>query len=81
MRLIDMRPDPAVLLQQLTEELVPASLAPGKQTVPIPKMVRVVLGIELLEDHKKHAPTYPFHSRFQFDEYSCGSSSASTPCV
>jgi hypothetical protein len=63
---VDLRPDPAARLDQVTARLrdINAPIMGGKQ--PRPTLL-ILDGFDLLEGSKNDAPTFPFRSRFQFD--------------
>lgn len=66
---IDLRPDPGALLDQVTTRLCDTNHMIGtKELEPTPLPTLLILeGFDLLEGAANEGPTFPFRSRFQFD--------------
>jgi hypothetical protein len=63
---IDLRPDPATLLNQVTARLRDINDRTKNDEHHWPTLL-VLDGFDVLEGSKNDAPTFPFRSRFQFD--------------
>ena len=64
---VDLRPDPAARLDQVTTRLRDINHRTECNEQPWPVLV-ILEGFDLLEGSKHDAPTFPFRSRFQFDQ-------------
>ena len=67
MEVVDLRPDPAVRLDGVTQRLC-GFYGPPKGEDTTPPRILTLDGFDLLEGAGTDAPTYPFRSEFQFDE-------------
>jgi len=63
---VDLRPDPAARLNQITARLPDINYPTNDDKHPWPTLL-ILDGFDLLEGHKNDAPTFPFRARFQFD--------------
>lgn len=63
---VDLRPEPAIRLNQVTGRLRDINYRTNDDRQPWPTLL-VLEGFDLLEGSKNDAPTFPFRSRFQFD--------------
>ncbi|HJR15040.1 MAG TPA: hypothetical protein VJ833_14240 [Rhodanobacteraceae bacterium] len=63
---VDLRPDPAAQLDQVTARLRDINDRTSDDKQPWPTLL-ILEGFDLLEGDKNDAPTFPFRSRFQFD--------------
>lgn len=64
---VDLRPNPAARLDQVTARLRDINDYFHNSKQPWPTLL-ILDGFDLLEGPKNHAPTFPFRSRFQFDQ-------------
>lgn len=64
--IVDLRPNPAARLSQVTARLCDIDDCTDSGQQPRPTLL-ILGGFDLLEGRKNDAPTYPFRSRFQFD--------------
>ena len=64
--IVDLRPDPATRLNQVTARLRHINDRTEDNNQPWPVLL-ILDGFDLLEGSKNDAPTFPFRSRFQFD--------------
>lgn len=67
MEIVDLRPAPAVRLSGVTARLYGFSGRQQRLEMP-PVRILALKGFDLLEGPENDAPTYPFRSKFQFDE-------------
>lgn len=65
--IVDLRPDPAARLDQLTTRLRDIFYRPNDNGHSRPTLL-ILDGFDLLEGDKNDAPTFPFRSKFQFDQ-------------
>lgn len=63
---VDLKPDPAARLDQVTARLRDINDRTHDDKHPWPTLL-ILDGFDLLEGSKHDAPTFPFRSRFQFD--------------
>jgi len=63
---VDLRPDPATRLNQVTARLRDINDRTNDDKHPWPTLL-ILDGFDSLEGRKRDAPTFPFRSRFQFD--------------
>ena len=63
---VDLKPDPAAQLDQVTARLRDINDRTNNAKHPWPTLL-ILDGFDLLEGHKNDAPTFPFRARFQFD--------------
>lgn len=65
--IVDLRPDPATRLNQVTARLRDLNDRTKDNKQPWPVLL-ILEGFDLLEGSENDAPTFPFRSRFQFDQ-------------